>query len=844
MQRDLIFQGLTNSAWFWFTTLCCIVAGGLIITLLKYERQLVSKPVGRFLMLLRLTVVVALFIAFLEPVSSWTLDKDKAGRIVVAVDLSESMNTADRFASKAELLRWARVLEMIGNRQTDAQLDEWIRAYEADKEPAWVTDTEATTDTKRQELSTFRKENVEQVLEQVRQLPRREIVKRLLTAGSHPLLDQLAKIGTVELKLFGGQVEPIDATVFKDLAAPPGNIATKQSDLAIALDVFSADTTTQVIGAVLISDGRHNTDRDPVPVAARLGSVSVPVFPLMIGSERRPRDIAIVTVDAPQTAFKNDSPVVRTKISADGYENQELAITLEKSNGEPETKTIRVPAGSQHATLDVEFTLKANELGRHNYTIRTNARPDETRDDNNQRSFSLQVVDDKARVFLAENEARWEFRFINNAYARDERIELKQVVFEQPFLKLLPETFFPRTLNNALPPQAGLGLFNNLDLVVVGDVSPTQFNDAVWDQLENFVRNDGGTLVIMAGKNNFPKNHKSPALGRMIPMKDLRIVDLTTSTAEQPPAERGFRLKLTPDGEKHTMFQFDTDVVDNRNIWNQLPGHTWGILGEARPGTSVLAMAKPNEQPDLADERRNAVVVHQFYGFGQVLWLGIDSTWRWRHRVGDQYHHRFWGQLARWAAENKASAGNSFVRLNLRENPVPSGQDAFLTARWEPRFQQQNPNLKAFIEVYAETDAAMARPIARQPLLTAEGRAGFSEGRVGGLLSGSYKLKLVTEGADLGPEPVTTMLYVQEPTTGELSDLSANRDLLSKIAAAGQGQLVMPDEIQRIPDLIQPPDRRNQSREERTLWDHWLTMLIFFALLTTEWVVRKLNGLP
>lgn len=844
MQRDLIFQGLTNSPWFWFTTLCCLVAAGLIITLLKYERQLVSKPVGMFLLFLRLAVLVALFITFLEPVSSWTFDKSKAGRIVVAVDLSESMNTPDRFASKAELLRWARALEMIGNRQTDAQIADWIKAYEAGKEPVWVSDTESTTDAKRQELAAFRKDNVEQILEQVRQLPRREIVKRLLTAGSNPLLDQLGKVGNVELKLFGGQIEPIDASVFKDLADPPANIAVKQSDLGVALDVSSADTATQVIGAVLVSDGRHNTDRDPVPIAGRLGSINVPVFPLMIGSERRPRDIAILTVDAPQTAFKSDSPVVRAKITADGYENQDLAVTLENPAGEPETKTLHIPAGSQHATLDVEFTLKAAELGRHNYTIRTAARPDETRDDNNQRSFSLQIVDDKARVFLAENEARWEFRFINNAYARDERVELKQVVFEQPFLKILPETFFPRTITNALAQPAGPTLFNNLDLIVIGDVAPTQFSEPIWDQVENFVRNEGGTLVIMAGKNEFPKNHKSAALGRMFPMKDLRIVDLTTATAERPPSERGFRLKLTPDGEKYTMFQFDTDVIDNRNIWNQLPGHTWGILGEARPGTTVLATVKPNEQPDLADERRNAVAVHQFYGFGQVLWLGIDSTWRWRHRIGDQYHHRFWGQLARWAAENKSSAGNSFVRVNLRENPVPSGQDAFITARWEPRFHQQNPNLKGYIEVYAENDAAMSKPLARQPLQFAEGRAGVSEGRVGGLLSGAYKLKLVADGADLGPEPVITMLYVQEPTTGELSDLSANRDLLTKIAEAGHGQLVMPDEASRIPDLIQPPDRRNETREEQTLWDHWLTMLIFFALLTTEWVVRKLNGLP
>ena len=332
-------------------------------------------------------------------------------------------------------------------------------------------------------------------------------------------------------------------------------------------------------------------------------------------------------------------------------------------------------------------------------------------------------------------------------------------------------------------------------------------------------------------------------------MKDLRIVDLDQAGLELPPTERGFRFRLTPDGEKQTMFQMSNDTVENRNIWSQLPGHVWGIVGEARPGATVFATSRRADANNLSDERTSALAVHQHYGFGQVLWLGIDSTWRWRHRVGDKYHHRFWGQLARWAATNKAATGNAFVRMTLRENPVAAGQDAFLQTRWDARFVEQNPGLKVFVEVYsgdskAGGDKTGSKPIARQPLKPVEGRPLIAEGRVGGLLPGPYELKLVTEGADLGPNEVSTMLYVQEPTTGELSDLSANRELLTKIAGAANSRLVLPDEVRSIPDLIRPPESRMQQLQETTLFDHWLTLLVFFGLLTTEWVVRKLNGLP
>src|SRR3989442_5994555 len=35
----------------------------------------------------------------------------------------------------------------------------------------------------------------------------------------------------------------------------------------------------------------------------------------------------------------------------------------------------------------------------------------------------------------------------------------------------------------------------------------------------------------------------------------------------------------------------------------------------------------------------------QFYGKGQVMWLGTDETWRWRWNYQDKYFDRLWGQI-------------------------------------------------------------------------------------------------------------------------------------------------------------------------------------------------------
>ena len=45
---------------------------------------------------------------------------------------------------------------------------------------------------------------------------------------------------------------------------------------------------------------------------------------------------------------------------------------------------------------------------------------------------TVQVADDKARVLLVDGEARWEFRYLRNALARDPRVTVEAVVFHQP----------------------------------------------------------------------------------------------------------------------------------------------------------------------------------------------------------------------------------------------------------------------------------------------------------------------------------------------------------------------------------------------------------------------------
>ncbi len=845
LKRHFVLHGMEATAWFALLVAAVAIAVVCIWLLYRYERRLISRRLGYLLLALRVLAVAVVFIVLLEPVVAWTWDRERTGRVIVAVDVSQSMETTDKHASPAEKLHWARALGMIGNDEFNDRLDRWIEAYENDQEPEWVGPGETADPDRRRQLAASRRENVEGIFKEIDRLPRTEIARRLLTAGSAPLLKQLDDLAVVDLRVFAGQSVQTDAAgLDAALTAPPATVRTDASDMSQAFAAgVQAEEDVRLAGVVLFSDGRDNAHADGERLMGRLQGVGAPVYSILLGSQQRPRDIAIGLLDYPATVFQEDKPILKATLRTSGFAGQPLTIRLEREDAPdtpPQTKTV-TPDGH---TVAVEFPLDANELGRRRYVLRTDVEPGETRDDNNAKSFSFHVVDDESDVLVLEGEARWEFRYLNDALQRDEHIRLQKVVFRQPYMGVLPDTFFPRTLTLPAGAQAAPAEspFSKFDAVLIGDVAPHHLPDGGWELLDKYVREEGGTLILTAGKRHFPLAYRSPIVEELLPVRDLQVVALKGLDQTGAPADRGFRMQLTPDGEAQPMLQFDTDPVENRRLWARLPGHSWGLRGRVQGGASVWAsIIDPGVERTLQTERDNAVLVHQYLGAGQVLWIGVDSTWRWRYLVGDKFHHRFWGQIARWAAEFKATAGNEFVRFGPERPTIDSGEDALFRARWSEHFLRRFPNLKARAEVFPLDGDT---PVMTVDLSPTETRPLIHEGRAVALESGEYRVHLVVDNADLGAGDITTELVVAERVTTELSDVSANRDLLEQMADATGGKLFFPDQLAELPKLFEGTTETTSMREEITLWDHWLTLLVFCAVLVSEWVLRKLNGLP
>jgi hypothetical protein len=287
------------------------------------------------------------------------------------------------------------------------------------------------------------------------------------------------------------------------------------------------------------------------------------------------------------------------------------------------------------------------------------------------------------------------------------------------------------------------------------------------------------------------------------------------------------------------------------------------LTGRAKPGATVLATARDadgdSDESDADTDR--AVITAQPYGLGKVLWVGTGDTWRWRFRAGDLYHHRFWGQVVRWASLGKLAAGNALLRFGPLRSRVAAGEGVRLQARIGRGAAGVGDgdagNLLVAARIFRAdptTGRAAGEAVALVPLRAASGRPRTFEGSAPPLPLGSYAVRLDLpqmaealhldgdDGRGQGVPEATFEVVARE--TSERVELAAAREPLDCLAAATGGRVLADSEADQLPPLLRARNRVVTRTAETPLWDQPVALLLFFAILTAEWVTRKRLGLP
>jgi hypothetical protein len=687
---------------------------------------------------------------------------------------------------------------------------------------------------------------------------RLQLAERVLSAEVGGFLKKLAEKHTVEFVRFDSTSTglPTEDAAWKAILQSNRKLDPKTTTAQLTYTdlkqplirtVESSANTTQskLIATVMLTDGRHNWGDGPTAKAAEVGALGVPVHSLVFGPKNAPADVAVMQAK-PQssTVFKGSTVPVEVSVRITSWPAGRVEVQMELPPDEKGQKRPPVKYTVQHSGEDqtYQFTLpaKLDATGPQSLVVTaTPAQPDPF-PANNSRTARVNVVKERARILLVDGEARWEFHYLHTALGRDENMDVRSTVFRQPRITKATDEDLKKFGIPALTlPDADV--LSGYDGVLLGDVEADQLvnkekQHVSWDWLEKYIAEEGGTLVIMAGKRGMPMAHlqENNPIRKLLPIKNPAEVN----------DKEGFRLTLTADGERAWFLQLAETQAINRFRWQTLPAHYWCISGEAKPGAEVLA--EQNGKP---------VIVRQNYGFGRVLFLGIDSTWRWRFRFGDLYHHKFWGQVAQWAASDRLlptqnAAGT--IRFGTREPTFRFGAPIEVVVRATEAVKKLGPNSLKGVKVFKLGDAE-PKLVSVVPLNLSEFSPRMLLGPLKELPPGQYAVELeIPEWAEhlqggIGPDgrvmPLRSQFEVLPPENEELVELSADVPLLQTIAEATKGEVFPAEDYEK---LLRKLDSQTATIDQRTEYPartSWWTLTLVVLLLGCEWALRKWVGL-
>ncbi|MCW8131875.1 MAG: hypothetical protein KIS92_16125 [Planctomycetota bacterium] len=577
-------------------------------------------------------------------------------------------------------------------------------------------------------------------------------------------------------------------------------------------------------GVVVITDGRQNAGEDPVHVATTQFKLQrIPVYTVSVGDPGEPKDIEL-NVEGPEAILPDDPAEVVAHVRQKGFESLK-ELTVDMKEGDKVIASDRIKVGKSGEKVAVPLKFRVQKPGKYTYTISVPRQEGELRPENNEATYTFQVVDKKVKVLLAEGQdlPRWEYRYLKNALIRDHTTEAdvllatneEQWIYDGSPGK--PAVSFPQEKKD----------FGEYDVIILGDINPMIFTKDQIARLQEFVR-EGGGLIMIAGERFMPSSYITGPLGEMLPV-------VPQPAAYQTPSEgfqEQFPIELTAEGKRLTWTQLDPEDSANRETWENLPKQLWFYpVKRAKEGATTVA-SHPFAKDDAG--KKMPLIATLPYGLGRVMYVGVDSLWRWRKGVGDRYHYRFYSQAIRYLSSAKRLGGQKRFAVDVDKTAYAIGDKVTITARVKD--EKFNPLTAEKVTVYMTSSKGKLQTMELD-------RKRDSEGEYTGVFFPSqrddYSIWLKDDQQpDVRQSEITFKVDVPQL---ELDNPRMNEELLKAVAAAGGegGKYFGINQLDKIPALIQPKEEKILHEIPINLWDNWMAMFVFTLLITLEWVLRK-----
>lgn len=623
------------------------------------------------------------------------------------------------------------------------------------------------------------------------------------------------------------------------------------TDFAAALEnVRSRVPSEELAGVVLVTDGRSTAGADVESVVRVLARQGVKVSSVVVGNVTNRSDVAIEDVYAPEGIFLGDVIHAQVVLRADLMKGEK--VTVRFWCGEKELEKEEFTIDSDDWTKELRFTDEPKEKGIWRYRITLETSKKDAESANNVWPFDVSVSDDRTNVLIADRRPRWEFRYLRNLfYGRDKSVHLQYLLCEPDRLDgetrlQLAAADATRQFGDAesgcLP--SGRDAWRKFDVIILGDLDPDSLLDEEVADIRACVEERGALLVFIAGEKFMPLAYAKSQLAELLP------VTLTNGegrlVAEWKQGSFGFT--VTGAGYAHEMMCLSDSNAENIRIWET--GCEWQRRLDkliVKPGAETLAFAGDS----TALEGPLLVVQHR--GRGRVVFLSSDETWRFRYRIGDTYHHRFWGNMLKWGAGIKLRDGNAYVRIGTDRIHYSPGSPVKIRARLMSAESLPLDGLKVDCTVVRPDGARRTFPLPSRTTTNGTYEGEFNETWT----NGEYRVEISCAAArkqlgDKWPDkPETSFMVKNSFAPVEFAALSSDRELAEAMAKA-TGGMVLPNlatnltltaQLSMLDDSFGTGRTEAVEHIENHIWDHPSVFILLAVALIIVWILRKRRGL-
>jgi hypothetical protein len=667
--------------------------------------------------------------------------------------------------------------------------------------------------------------------EEVRTLPRGELIKRVMKRQNVDLVGELGKKVDARLYAFASNVRPVTSIddVMRGTEDPARGATAIGDALLFALSELRHKSLSSLI---VVTDGQSNQGKDPQEVASLAAADGIPIHAVAVGNPSEPRNVAILAVNAPDAAMVEETVPVEVSLAARGFENEPAEIVVTDTQGNQELArqgfTLSERGGQQTETL----FFKPGREGDYRLEVKIPPKPGEQFTDDNVRVIALRVQPEVIKVLYVEGRPRWQYRYLKDILLRAPNLKAQCLLtsatsdFMQESTQGVPAlTRFPPTRKD---------LFQ-YDVIVLGDVAPDEIDsfqtrsttEDLLKEFKEFVELGGG-FVMIAGQLHAPRDYRDT------PIADILPVEIGDPDEERTNVQdHGVFRPHLPDWElPHRIVTLETNLPLNKKLLEDpeygLPGMWWYYpVRRAKPGAEVI-LVHPTNRNRFGE---HVLMAATRVPAGRTLFVGVDETWRWRMPYADRYTERFWRAAVRDVAIAKLRSSDKRFDLRTDKERYNLGESIEVSVRvfdedFRPsREEQQVVHLQR-----------VDRPI--EELVAHKQDLGSYQRTLRADVPGTWRLWL-EDPAQTGKKLSQRTLEVQVPML-EFVNPALDRPRLESLAAASGGRCVGLHELPALLSGLSGESRRVPVRTERKdLWDRGWVLLTVVGLLGVEWALRK-----